>query len=52
MKILEKSTHIKRMEFITVAEPATRLAMLKRGEVDIATLMQGVFYEDAKKDPR
>jgi len=48
----KKVPHIKRMEFITVAEPATRLAMLKRGEVDIATLMQGVFYEDAKKDPK
>jgi peptide/nickel transport system substrate-binding protein len=26
--------------------------MLKRGEVDLATLMQGVFYEDVKKDPK
>ena len=25
--------------------------MVKRGEADIATLMQGVFYEDVKKDP-
>jgi ABC-type transport system substrate-binding protein len=43
---------IKRFEFHMVMEPATRLAMAKRGEVDIATLMQGVFYEDVKKDPK
>ena len=42
---------IKRMEFYIINEPATRLAMARRGEVDIATLMQGVFYEDLKKDP-
>ncbi len=47
-----KVPHIKRIEFIQVPEPATRLAMAKRGEVDIATLMQGVFYEDLKKDPK
>jgi len=43
---------IKRIEFHMVMEPATRLAMVKRGEVDIATLMQGVFYEDVKRDPK
>jgi peptide/nickel transport system substrate-binding protein len=47
-----KVPHIKRLEFYIVSEPATRLAMVKRGEVDIATLMQGVFYEDVKKDPK
>jgi peptide/nickel transport system substrate-binding protein len=46
-----KVPHIKRMEFYQIPEPATRLAMAKRGEVDIATLMQGVFYEDLKKTP-
>ena len=46
-----KVPNIKRLEFYNVAEPATRLAMVKRGEVDIATLMQGIFYEDVKKDP-
>jgi peptide/nickel transport system substrate-binding protein len=45
-----KVPKIKRVEFIRIPEPATRLAMVKRGEVDIATLMQGVFYEDVKKD--
>jgi peptide/nickel transport system substrate-binding protein len=47
-----KVPHIKRLEFHIITEPATRLAMVKRGEMDIATLMQGVFYEDAKKDPK
>jgi peptide/nickel transport system substrate-binding protein len=47
-----KTPHIKRMEFLIISEPATRLAMVRRGEVDIATLMQGVFYEDVKKDPK
>lgn len=47
-----KVPSIKRMEFHTVAEPATRLAMAKRGEADVATLMQGVLYQDLKKDPR
>ncbi len=42
---------IKRMEFYTVFESATRLAMVRRGEADIATLLTGVFYEDVKKDP-
>lgn len=44
--------HVKRIEFSFTPEPATRLAMVRRGEVDIATLMQGIFYEDAKKDPK
>ncbi len=47
-----KVPSVKRFEFQMVMEPATRLAMVKRGEVDIATLMQGVFYEDVKKDPK
>ena len=47
-----KVPNIKRIEFHVITESATRLAMVKRGEADIATLMQGVFYEDAKKDPK
>ena len=34
-----KVPDIKRMEFHSVSEPATRLAMVKRGEMDVATLM-------------
>jgi ABC-type transport system substrate-binding protein len=40
------------MEFFIVSEAATRLAMVRRGEVDIATFMTDVFYEDVKKDPK
>jgi peptide/nickel transport system substrate-binding protein len=43
---------VKRMEFPIVREPGTRVAMLRRGEVDSATLLQGVFYENVKKDPK
>jgi len=39
------------LEFLTIPDPATRLAMVKRGEVDIATLLQDVFYEGVKKIP-
>lgn len=46
-----KVPNIRRMEFYMVPEPATRLAMVKRGEADIATLMQGVVYEEVKKSP-
>ena len=46
-----KVPHIQKMEFESITEPATRLAMAKIGEVEIATLMQGAFYESAKKDP-
>ena len=47
-----KVPNIKRMEFFTATDPATRLAMVRRGEVDIATYLMDVFYEDAKKDPK
>lgn len=47
-----KVPNIKRMEFHIIAEAATRLTMAKRGEVDIASLMQGVYYEDLRKDPK
>jgi peptide/nickel transport system substrate-binding protein len=47
-----KVPHIKRIELLTVPDAATRLAMLRRGEVDAAWLMTDVFYEDVKKDPK
>jgi len=47
-----KVPNIKRLEFQTITEPSTRLAMVKRGETDVATLMIDVFYEDVKKDPK
>ncbi len=45
-----KVPNIKRMEYFSVREPATRLAMVKRGEVDIATMMSDVFYNELKQD--
>jgi peptide/nickel transport system substrate-binding protein len=47
-----KVPRVKRLEFHTIRDPGTRLAMVRRGEMDIGTLLQGVFYEDAKKDPK
>ena len=46
-----KMPNIKHLEFYHIPESATRLAMVKRGEADIATLMQGIYYEDLKKTP-
>jgi len=47
-----KVPHINRIELHSVLETSTRLAMVRRGEVDIATLMTDVFYEDVKKDTK
>jgi peptide/nickel transport system substrate-binding protein len=47
-----KVPHIKRIEFSIVTEVATRYAMVKRGEVEIGTLMQDIYYEQVKKDPK
>ena len=47
-----KVPHIKRMEFYPITETGTRLVMVKRGEADVGTLMQGIFYEELKKDPK
>jgi peptide/nickel transport system substrate-binding protein len=46
-----KKPNIKRMEFNIVRETSTRYAMLKRGEIDIATLMTDMFFDRVKKDP-
>ncbi len=47
-----KVPNIKRIELHTISEPATRLAMVRRGEMEVATYMASVFYEDVKKDPK
>jgi peptide/nickel transport system substrate-binding protein len=44
--------HIKRLVFKSVPEAATRLAMLKKGEVDIAYLMEAPLAEEVKRDPK
>jgi peptide/nickel transport system substrate-binding protein len=43
---------IKRIELHTIPDTGTRLAMLRRGEMDVAFFMTDVFYEDAKKDSK
>jgi peptide/nickel transport system substrate-binding protein len=44
--------HVKRLVFKSVPEATTRLAMLKRGEVDIAYLLDAPLAEEVKRDPR
>jgi peptide/nickel transport system substrate-binding protein len=39
------------LEFYVIKEGSTRYAMVKRGEVDIATTLTDVFAERVKKDP-
>lgn len=47
-----KVPNIKRMEFRLIPDATTRLAMVKRGEMDIATLMTDLLFEEAKRDPK
>ncbi len=47
-----KVPSIKRIELIYVPEPSTRVGMVRKGDVDIATLITDVLYEDLKKDPK
>lgn len=42
---------VKRLVFKTVPESTTRLAMLKRGEVDIAYLLEAPQAQEVKRDP-
>ena len=46
-----KMPSVKRLVFKTVPESTTRLAMLKRGEVDIAYLLEGPQAQEIKRDP-
>ena len=47
----EKPT-VKRLVFKSVAEATTRLAMLKRGEVDVAYLLDSSLAQAVKNDPQ
>ena len=47
-----KVPHVKRLVFKSVPEPATRLAMLKTGEVDIAYDLDVLAAEEVKRDPK
>ena len=44
--------HIKRITMKGVPEPTTRLAMLKRGEADIAVALDGEVAEEVRRDPK
>jgi peptide/nickel transport system substrate-binding protein len=46
-----KIPHVKRLVLTSVPDETTRLAMLKRGEADIAYALQGPIAEEAKKTP-
>jgi len=46
-----KMPSVKRVVFKMVPEPTTRVAMLKRGEVDIAYLLEAPQAIEAKRDP-
>ena len=46
-----KVPSVKRLVFKSVLEPTTRVAMLRRGEVDIAYLLDVPDAQDIKRDP-
>ena len=46
-----KTPSVKRVVFKSVPEATTRLAMVKRGEVDIAYLLEGPQGQEVKRDP-
>ncbi len=46
-----KPPSVKRLVYKSVLEATTRLAMLKRGEVDVAYLLDAPMAEDVKRDP-
>ena len=46
-----KVPSVKRIVFQSIPEATTRLAMLKRGEVDVAYLLEGQLGESIRNDP-
>jgi peptide/nickel transport system substrate-binding protein len=46
-----KVPHLKRIVMKGVPEATTRLAMLKRGEADLASALQGAVAEEVQRDP-
>ena len=47
----QKVPNVKRLIMKGVPEGTTRLAMLKKGEADLAAAMQGAVAEEVKRDP-
>jgi peptide/nickel transport system substrate-binding protein len=46
-----KMPSVKRLVYKSVPDATTRLALLKRGEVDVAYLIDSAMAEDVKRDP-
>src|SRR2546422_10923561 len=46
-----KVPHVKRLVYKSVPEATTRLAMLKKGEVDLAYLLDAPQAQEVKRDP-
>jgi peptide/nickel transport system substrate-binding protein len=46
-----KMPSVKRVVFKSIPESTTRVAMLKRGEVDVAYLLEGPQAQEVKRDP-
>jgi peptide/nickel transport system substrate-binding protein len=46
-----KVPNVKRITIKGVPEGTTRLAMLKNGEADLASTLQGAVAEEAQRDP-
>jgi peptide/nickel transport system substrate-binding protein len=46
-----KAPHVKRLVFRVIPDPSTRLAALKRGEVDIVYSMVGELAEEVRRTP-
>ena len=47
-----KVPSVKRLVFLSVPDGTTRLAMLRRGEVDVAYLLEGQLGESIRNDPK
>jgi len=47
-----KVPHVKRLVYKSVPEATTRMAMLKKGEVDLAYLLPVPLAEEVKRDPQ
>lgn len=47
-----KVPHVKRLVMKSVVDPSTRMAMLKKGEVDIAYALEAAHAEEVKRDPK
>ena len=46
-----KTPHVKRLVFKVIPDESTRLAALKRGEVDIAYSIRGALAEELRRTP-